>query len=176
MGPYGPERSQRAVVATTDPEKLPDKATWYVVSNLPAPGSERAREENRLGAADLAEIVRLYGLRMWVEQSYKQVKHVLGWSNYQVRSDLAIRRHWQLVCCAFTFCWWTYGRLPTEEPAETKNDLPPDSGGRGKKESSGVLAGGLKGGKGVAGALCNAVALLEGVLRDAPTTGAKSAA
>jgi hypothetical protein len=31
---------------------------------------------------------------MWVEQSYKQVKHVLGWSDYQVRSDLlAIRRH-----------------------------------------------------------------------------------
>jgi hypothetical protein len=23
-----------------------------------------------------------------------------------VRSDRAIRRHWQLVCCAFAFCWW----------------------------------------------------------------------
>jgi SRSO17 transposase len=22
-----------------------------------------------------------------------------------VRSDLAIRRHWQLVCVAFSFCW-----------------------------------------------------------------------
>jgi hypothetical protein len=30
---------------------------------------------------------------MWVEQSYKQVKHVLGWSGYQVRSDIAMRRH-----------------------------------------------------------------------------------
>jgi hypothetical protein len=46
--------------------------------------------------------VRLYGLRMWVEQSYKQVKHALGWSEYQVRSDQAMRRHWQLVCCAFS--------------------------------------------------------------------------
>ena len=45
---------------------------------------------------------------MWVEQSYKQVKHALGWSQYQVRSDLAIRRHWQLVCCAFSFCWWAW--------------------------------------------------------------------
>ena len=42
---------------------------------------------------------------MWVEQSYKQVKHVLGWSEYQVRSDLAIRHHWQLVYVAFSFCW-----------------------------------------------------------------------
>jgi hypothetical protein len=24
---------------------------------------------------------------------------------YQVRSDHAMRRHWQLVCCAFSFCW-----------------------------------------------------------------------
>jgi hypothetical protein len=50
-----------------------------------------------LAAASVAEVVRLYGLRMWVEQSYKQVKHALGWSDYQVRTDTAIRRHWQLV-------------------------------------------------------------------------------
>ena len=35
------------------------------------PRSERAKEESELEAADLAEVVRLYGLRMWVEQSYK---------------------------------------------------------------------------------------------------------
>ena len=52
--------------------------------------------------------MRLYGLRMWVEQSYKQVKHELGYSDFQVRSDRAIRRHWQMVFCAFTFCWWAY--------------------------------------------------------------------
>jgi hypothetical protein len=23
-----------------------------------------------------------------------------------VRSDRAIRRYWELVCCAFCFCWW----------------------------------------------------------------------
>lgn len=119
VGPYGPQRERRSVVATTDPRELPDKATWYLVTNLPHPGSEQANE-SELAQADLAEIVRLYGLRMWVEQSYKQVKHVLGWSDYQVRSDLAIRRHWQLVCCAFSFCWWAYGRLPTEEIAETE--------------------------------------------------------
>ncbi len=62
-------------MATTDPENLPDKATWYLVTNLPHPACERAKERN-LAAADLAEIVRLYGLRMWVEQSYKQVEHV----------------------------------------------------------------------------------------------------
>jgi hypothetical protein len=43
---------------------------------------------------------------MWVEQSYKQIKGALGWAEYHVRADQAIQRHWNLVCCAFTFCWW----------------------------------------------------------------------
>ena len=40
-----------------------------------------------------------------IEQGYKQVKGELGWADFQVRSDRAIRRHWTLVCCAFSFCW-----------------------------------------------------------------------
>jgi hypothetical protein len=182
VGPYGPQRERRAVVATTDPKELPDKATWYLATNLPHPtSSERSKEESndqKLEAADLSEIVSLYGLRMWVEQSYKQVKHVLGWSDYQVRSDLAMRRHWQLVCCAFSFCWWAYGHLPTEEKAETEDDdRAVQSAGRGKKESSpGVLAADAKSSEGVAGALCHAQSILEGVLRDAPATSAKKAA
>jgi hypothetical protein len=175
VGPYGPQRSRRAVVATTDPKELPDRATWYLVSNLPAPGTELAKE-GELASADLAEIVRLYGLRMWVEQSYKQVKHVLGWSDYQVRSDIAIRRHWQLVCCAFSFSWWAYARLPTKEPSQTENDPLTETAGRGDKAAPGVLAGGFEGGKGVVGAVDHAGSILEGVLRDAPTAGAKSAA
>ncbi|MFJ2034072.1 hypothetical protein [Streptosporangium sp. NPDC087985] len=49
--------------------------------------------------------MRLYGLRTWIEQGYKQVKDELGWADFQVRSDAAIRRHWALVACTFTFCW-----------------------------------------------------------------------
>ncbi len=176
-GPYGKERAQRALVVTPEPATLPELATWYLTTNLPAPGSERETESD-LAPASVEEVVRLYGLRMWVEQSYKQVKHVLGWSDYQVRSDMAIRRHWQLVCCAFSFCWWAYGRLPTEEePAEPENDLPANVAGREKKESPpGVLAGKLEGGEGVARALDNAAAILEGLLREAPAIRTKSAA
>jgi hypothetical protein len=178
VGPYGPQRERRSVVATTDPKELPDKATWYLATNLPAPGSKRATD-SELEAANLAEIIRLYGLRMWVEQSYKQVKHVLGWSDYQVRSDLAIRRHWQLVCVAFSFCWWAYGHyLPAlpEEPIEPEDATAASVAGRRKKEDTEMLAGGFEGGKRVVGALCNAQEILEGVLRDAPAQRAKSAA
>ncbi len=124
-------------MATTDPEKLPERKTWYLVTNLPHPSDRSERSgEGDPAAAELAEVVGLYGLRMWVEQSYKQVKHVLGWSDYQVRSDLAMRRHWQLVCCAFSFCWWAYGRLPAyalEEPAETENPTSRPNRREGKK-------------------------------------------
>jgi hypothetical protein len=102
---FGPEKPKRLVVASTDPAALPSLTSWYLATNLPAPGSKRA-EESALMPADLAEVVRLYALRNWVEQSYKQVKNSLGWAHYQVRRDISIRRHWQMVCCAFTFCWW----------------------------------------------------------------------
>jgi hypothetical protein len=131
-GPYGVEQAERLVIATTDPAELPELTTWYLVTNLPAPGSRRA-EESTLKAAQLAEVVRLYGLRVWVEQSYKQVKHSLGWAEYQVRSDLAIRRHWQLACCAFSFCWWALDQEDgpaltlneTQQPASAAPTLPP---------------------------------------------------
>jgi hypothetical protein len=45
---------------------LPDKSTWYLVTNLPRPGGPREATSPHL-AADLAEIVRLYGLRGWIE-------------------------------------------------------------------------------------------------------------
>jgi len=36
-GPCGGERVERAVVVTTDPTTLPERTTWYLVTNLPAP-------------------------------------------------------------------------------------------------------------------------------------------
>ncbi len=106
LGSYAPEYPTRLVVATSDPRTLPAASTWYLVTNLPVPGTTRAAAHPGLPPADLEEVVRLYGLRQWVEQGYKQVKQELGWADFQVRSDRAIRRHWALVCCAFAFCWW----------------------------------------------------------------------
>src|SRR5206468_12762103 len=124
-GPYGPDKPERVVVATIDPRTLPTLSTWYLVTNLPLPGSVRA-QDSALAAADVVEIVRLYGLRIWVEQSYKQTKYALGWSDYQVRSDVAMRRHWALICCAFSFCGYNasqqhLARAPA--PAEAATSL-----------------------------------------------------
>ncbi|RPK49017.1 hypothetical protein [Streptomyces sp. ADI93-02] len=108
----------RLVVATTDPATLPETSTWYLATNLHRPGSPRAAH-SRHPAADLTEVVRLYGLRHWVEQSYKQVKDELGWADFQVRSDTAIRRHQTLVNCAFSFCWNTWFTANPPTPAHS---------------------------------------------------------
>ena len=104
LGWWGPDGATRLVAATADPGTLPDKATWYLATNLPRPGGPREAGSPH-PAADLAEVVRIYGIRHWTEQGYKQVKDELGWADFQVRSDLAIRRHQVLVTCAFSFCW-----------------------------------------------------------------------
>jgi hypothetical protein len=107
------------VVASTDPGRLPGHSSWYLLTNLPRPATRRAQQAN------LAEVVRLYGLRNWVEQGYKQVKGELGWADFQVRSDRAIRRHWTLVCCAFSFCWQTFlADHPTRPPLPDPQAAP----------------------------------------------------
>nr|WP_078869333.1 hypothetical protein [Streptomyces sp. NRRL B-1347] len=106
LGWWEPDGAVRLVVATTDPAHLPETSTWYLATNLPRPGSPREKH-SRHTATGLTEVVRIYGLRHWVEQSYKQVKDELGWADFQVRSDTAVCRHQTLVNCAFSF-WNTW--------------------------------------------------------------------
>ena len=56
-------------MATTDPAALPPLTTWYLATNLPRPGVPHATEAP-FAPAELTEMVRLYGLRNWVEQGY----------------------------------------------------------------------------------------------------------
>lgn len=201
MGPYGPDKRQRAVIATTDPATLPDLTTWYLVTNLPAPEAAGAAR-SPLAAADLTEVVRLYGVRNWVEQSSKQVKGALGWNAYQVRKDQAIRRHWALVCCAFAFCWWADshdpvggapGRaspppiVPPPSPMVLPGAVPEPPAAVGKKSAgrsagpvrtspAGQLAGGAAPGARLVGAVDHARALLAGLVGTPPAAGAPSLA
>lgn len=91
---YGPDREVRSIVATTDPATRPPLTTWYLTTNM------------SLDQAPVAHVVWLYGMRAWIEEHYKRVKDELGWADFMVRADHAIRRHWALVWCAFSFCWW----------------------------------------------------------------------
>jgi hypothetical protein len=173
----GSDRRLRLVVATTDPARLPVHSSWYLLTNLGRPASRRAQQ------ADLAQVVRLYGLRNWVEQGYKQVKSELGWADFQVRSDRAIRRHWTLVACAFSFCWqaW-FADHPAQPAAPDLPAVPTAARGatatrhRRRTGRQELLAGGGASGAGLADPLERAATLLAVVVASASAPAAPTAA
>jgi hypothetical protein len=176
LGWWGPDGARRLVAATADPATLPAKATWYLVTNLPRPGGPREADSPH-PAAPLAEIVRIYGIRHWIGQSYKQVKDELGWADFQVRSDVAIRRHQALVNCAFSFCWDTW--FADQPPHKAKPSRPASvRGERGARPAltaaSTVLAAGAARDTRLALPLDRAAALVAGMVEGAPATTAPS--
>ena len=176
LGGWGPDGARRLVVATADPATLPGKATWYLVTNLPRPGGPREAGSPHPAAA-LAEIVRLYAIRNWIEQSYKQVKDELGWADFQVRSDLAIRRHQALVNCAFSFCWaaW-FADQPDRIAARgsAARTRPRREGGRRRRTAGAVLAAGAARGPRLALPVDHAAALVDRLVQSAPAPAAAS--
>jgi hypothetical protein len=129
---------------------------------------------------------RLYGLFMWVERSYKQVKQALDWAEYQVRSDMAIRRHCPLVWCAFSFSWRHLGQGAWEAPPGWQQDReapvreagqPEEGAWRGKKSAKSgsaavrrMLAGNAAQGTSTVGAVAYARSVLVGVVAVAPAS------
>ena len=160
---------------TADPGTLPAKATRYLVTNLPRPGGPREADSDH-PAASLAEIVRIYAIRTWIEQGCKQVKDEPGGAGFQVRSDLAIRRHQALVNCAFTFCRaaWSADTPPQQDPAPPRPEHSRGQRGAARRRTAAgtVLAAGAARGTRLAFPLDRAAALLAGMAGQAPATAA----
>ena len=105
----GGDPTETSAWSSPPPTRPPCPHSHLVPGHRPAPARRPARAADSPNPpADLTEVVRIYGIRHWIEQSYKQVKDELGWADFQVRSDTAIRRHQTLVTCAFSFCWNTW--------------------------------------------------------------------
>jgi len=177
LGAWGPDGVRRLVVATADPATLPDKTTWYLVTNLPRPGGPREPGSPH-PAAGLAEITRIYAIRNWIEQGYKQVKDELGWADFQVRSDVAIRRHQALVNCAFSFCWdtWFADHSPRHDSAAPRPEPGRGERGAGRRRTTAgaVLAADAARDTRLAFPLDRAAALVAGMVRGAPAPAAAS--
>jgi hypothetical protein len=97
-----------------------DGTIEYALSNLPSDTT-------------LQQAVALRKGRWHVQRGYEQLKQELGWADFMVRADQAIRRHWHLVFCAFSFCWraWFTTGPP---PATTEPAAPADSDARSASE------------------------------------------
>ena len=111
----GSDRRLRLVVTTTDPASRPGHSSWYLLTNLPRPATRRTQQ------ADLAEVVRLYGLRNWVEQGDKQVKGELGWA------DLAYSQNTNTPS-GMERTWVALSRDPEALPASRRHGSGPGPG------------------------------------------------
>jgi hypothetical protein len=177
LGWWGPDGFTRLVAATAGPGTLPDKATWYLATNLPRPGGPREAASPH-PAAGLSEIGRIYGIRHWIEQSYKQVNDQLGWAGFQVRSDTAIRRHQALVNCAFSFCWdaWFAENLPQHRSAAPRPETGRGERGAGRRHTAAgtILAPGDPRRARLAFPLARAAALVDRMVEGPPAPAAAS--
>jgi hypothetical protein len=115
---HGPARGTRLIAATADPAVLKAEPAWFMAASL------------TLAKADAAGACRIYRLRDRTGHSCKPAKHELGWADFQVRSEQAIVRHWQLVMLAFTLS------LLATTPAEQGEEAPPADSGTAAGEKS----------------------------------------
>src|SRR5205807_203474 len=148
-------------------------APRYLGTNLPRPGGPREPGSPH-PAADLAEITRIYGIRHWIEQSYKQVKDQLGWADFQVRSDTAIRRHQVLVNCAFSFCWDAWFAHPAAPATPPPADADDGERGSRTRPAAAILAPGAPRRARLAHPMDRAAALVDRMVERAPAPAAAS--
>jgi SRSO17 transposase len=85
---YGKKRAITYWEITTDPEKMPENSTSFVMTNL------QGKLKKTLGD--------LYGLRTWVEYGFRQCKQELGWTDYRFTNFKDIERWWEIIFCVYT--------------------------------------------------------------------------
>jgi len=146
----------------------------------PQPQRPPPPRQPKLAVAGPAELVTC---DQTIEQGYKQVKHELGWADFQVRSDRAIRRHWQLVACAFSFCWRAWFAEHPAQPAPAEPAAAPTGAARGEATGQprqpaqgSLVAGDAAPGARLADPVGRAGALVAGMVTSAPAGPAAAAA
>lgn len=85
---YGKRREITYWELTIDPETMPENGTFFVMTNLQGKLKKRLDD--------------LYGLRTWLEYSFRQCKQELGWTDYRFTDFQNIEKWWELIFCVYT--------------------------------------------------------------------------
>jgi SRSO17 transposase len=84
---FGRRREVQYWLITTDPEKLPENSTWYVMTKIPG--------------VKFKEVGNIYGLKNWIEYGLKQSKNELGWADFRFTDYSQISKWWELVMSTY---------------------------------------------------------------------------
>jgi SRSO17 transposase len=85
---FGKKRPVQYWLITTDPDKLPENSTGYVMTKIP-----RVKFKKEVG--------NIYGLRNWIEDGLKQSKNELGWADFRLTDYAQIQKGWEIVMSAY---------------------------------------------------------------------------
>jgi hypothetical protein len=69
---------------------MPDNSTSFIMTNIQ---EKRQKIKQTLG--------NLYGLRTWVEYSFRQSKQELGWTDYRFTDFQEINKWWEIVMSTY---------------------------------------------------------------------------
>ena len=84
---FGKKRAVQYWLITTDPDKLPENLTWYVMTKIPG--------------VKFKEVGNIYGLRNWIEYGLKQSKNELGLADFRPPDYAQIQKRWEIVMSAY---------------------------------------------------------------------------
>jgi SRSO17 transposase len=84
---FGKKRPVQYWLITTDPDKLPENLTGYVMTKIPG--------------VKFKEVGNIYGLRNWIEYGLKQSKNELGWADFRLTDYAEIQKWWEIVMSAY---------------------------------------------------------------------------
>lgn len=101
---YGQQGQTRYYQLTTDPTTLPEDTTWLIMA--------------KCHHDDPAALLDGYGVRTWIEYSFRQLKQELGWKTYRLTAAAHIERWWEIVLSVY---WFLSARAL---PAVLQDDTP----------------------------------------------------
>lgn len=87
---FGKRRERTYWEITTEPETMPENSTSFIMTNIQ---DKRSNMKRILG--------NLYGLRTWVEYSFRQCKQELGWTDYRFTNFQEINKWWEIIMSAY---------------------------------------------------------------------------
>ncbi len=89
---------------------MPENSTSSIMTNIQ---DKRSNLKKTLG--------NLYGLRTWVEYSFRQCKQELGWTNYRFTNFKHIKKWWEIIMSAYLMISLNTQVFLSLNPSENSN-------------------------------------------------------
>ena len=84
---YGKRRDIRYWEITKDKERMPEDSTWNIMTKIPG--------------LKYQEVGKIYSVRAWVENGFKNSKSELGWADFRVTQYREIQKWWEIVMSVY---------------------------------------------------------------------------